>query len=1668
MKEEKCMKKGDRIQSAIVLLLAAALLFGLLGILMLRLNGNAAEELQPVYRLEFADEADRGKNTADSGIASAQIVDGGGISYAEQDVKGNTALTMTSAGNHANYVAIPGEVLNSQSVTIAGWFQIDSAIPDFARMLEINNGKNGTGEYSWLSVMPYAPNFYNGLHINCGIETVVKLGVDNADNMMFEGGDPSAAVNTPQASYILPVYDAWTHYAYELTPDGFSLYQNGKLLKTVEGDFTASQFYSDAAKIYLGATFHDGTMDFTGGFSDIRIYQTALSEEQIAEEYALTYNDFLTTEYTFEDGAKDGIRGYDGTLIGNAKIEQDTQTGSNVLVLDGTNAGDGNETKTSMEIPLKTLHGHNAVTVSADVFIDSDCSNYARIFDFSRVAAQSFSLGAKWGNATALRLKFTKNEAVQDQMVDTNTEFNRWVNITVTLDGSNAAIYLDGLLAAESNQFEYKNSMFWEAVGTFAFGRTQFWNDNPMKGKLDNIKIYQTALTEREVMMEAGVTTIEDDVQAVAQEKEKLQLDWDGTASKIDLPAYAGEGVKLSWKSSNPEVITDEGSVFIPQIATEVTLTATLSRGDAQDIKSFVLTVQPREIVDPSVVFGTALDAAGFEKDSYWYGLMETNLDYMFSLNADRLLYNYRRIAGLDTRGVSSYGAWISPTGNGAGQFEAHYVVALVKAALTMPEYEYNGESVLDRLTYMLTEMQKCQEAYAQKDPENAGYFSAIIVDNFDALEEGRTILEDGTTRWVPWYFYHKNLEALLDVYTYAPDASLREIAYDMLCKASDWVYKRMSSIDETIRQRVLTVEYGGMAEVLYQTYRVTKDPDHFKAAQYFEEKSFLDNVYKNIDLLNGLHANTTIPKILGCAAAYEVTGDEYYKTICINGFDMIMTRTYANGSTSKGEFWQEAGHTKEGTDTAETCCSYNMLKLADYLYRWTGDVKYADYFENVYTNHILASMAPDTGLKTYLTNSAFGYYKVYHTPDNSFWCCACTGMESFAKLPYGIYYTAEDELRVNMFYPSTVRLDENVTVMQSGNFFTEQKTVLTVNGNGTFTLALRLPDWAENGAALTVNGEPLRVTASDGYFEITREWQDGDRIEYSVPFSFRLEQLKGSDGEYAIMYGPMLLVADLGTEDVNDVQENQTTFGSAYTGNITNKLVLSGKTLEESADVVSDAEGNLFVTLHTLNQGDLMFRPFNQLFHSRYGTYFMFYDSVQEAEEDYTIVGNEFGNAFDDQSSLSMFTQYTSTGDRAKVENGQLVTPASGEIKLLAGLSLSAPYVIEASISAASENGAINGGIYLWAGNADNGQDLIKAYNVQIERDAGAGSYLLSIFRFDRAYLGLVSQVQMTMPESGVIDLHILVQEDTCSVFVNGSKMPALTFAIDSAFITEETGDIGIRSQVSSFRIDDFRVISAQLPVGKQMLDSALSVADGLDAAQFTPSTAETYRQALAAAKAVSQDAEATQTEVNQANERLRSAMASLERLGDPTALMNAVRAANLLDERNYTAASWAGLQQVLDQIKDSDLSVMSEQEIAALESRMTQALFGLTEDRQGGQLAGLIASAEALKAEDYTQESWKAFEKVLNEVKALGELSAAQEDAACIRLLQAQTGLVKISDGSTGTDGDSDATAPEENPDGNGLEIAAITIGAVAIAAVLAWALVLIIRRKKNRQAE
>ena len=892
-------------------------------------------------------------------------------------------------------------------------------------------------------------------------------------------------------------------------------------------------------------------------------------------------------EYSFAGGE-------DVDLFGGAEIKGDC------LVLDGS-AG--------TYAQIADLPAQGAFTLSVTLAVHEHAA-WNRVWEFALGANEYLSLVASYAGETgSIVVEYNNGNEKYDVTDDAfYLETSVFTDIACVFEGDACALYIDGRLRAEgamplSSDFS-----------RLTLGAPLYYADAPIIADYDSLRFYSEALDSVEVAAEAGEVTIEDDARAVAQEAEKLDelIVWNGE-SKIALPRSVGEGVTVTWASSDTNVIDEDGTVFVPEEAVEVTLTARLQRRSSVLEHSVTLTIMPQSVFVPEKPAG--LDSTAYAKGSYYEKLMQTNLAYMLSLNKDRLLFNFRRIAQLPTNvnGVTeSYGGWIAPERNGAGQFEGSYLSALAQATQSMPDYRYEGESAAERLEYMLSALEECQNRYAEIDPQNAGYLAAFSVENIDAVESGRTVLSDGTSPWCPYYTIHKIMAGLYDVYRLV-GGELGEQARAMLVREANWVYGRISDLSAGQRRILLSVEYGGMNEVLYNVYGITHNANHMRAAKFFEPYLF-KQLARNEDPFTYLHANTAIPKLIGAARAYEITGDETYRKIAENGWEFIVQRIYAMGGTSDYELWPAIGEMSPSDRSAETCCSYNMLKLTELLYSWSGDVKYADYYERTFVNHILGSMDPETGCKTYHVPTGWGYSKLFHTYDTSFWCCGCTGLESFTKLQRGMYYENEDGVTINRYLPSEYT-GESISLSIEGDYLTDESARVCIHSSGRFALALRIPFWAE-GATAFLNGQERVVHAQDGYWTIERDWEAGDEVQLFLPMTYRTEALN-SDADAgtlsAILYGPMVLVADLGSEGVHLYSTRQEEFDSLMNTSARPWLYFQTEQLGESIERVNEG-GSLSFIVRAVNQ-TLTFRPLYQVFDHWYGMYLQVFNFRTQRE---------------------------------------------------------------------------------------------------------------------------------------------------------------------------------------------------------------------------------------------------------------------------------------------------------------------------------------------------------------------------------------------------------------------------------------------------------------------
>ncbi|MCR5323901.1 MAG: glycoside hydrolase family 127 protein [Lachnospiraceae bacterium] len=695
-------------------------------------------------------------------------------------------------------------------------------------------------------------------------------------------------------------------------------------------------------------------------------------------------------------------------------------------------------------------------------------------------------------------------------------------------------------------------------------------------------------------------------------------------------------------------------------------------------------------------------------KDGYCVNALNKEISYLLSFDADRLLTGFRETAGLDTKGAKRYGGWENMLIG--GHTMGHYLSAMAQAYANKGVSAANKEKIRDIVTYIINELLVCQENSKGK----AGFiFGATMVDDdgkrvdggacginveaqFDRVEKGRTNII--TESWVPWYTMHKLFAGIIAVYELMGGNSSHDVActdesgfenYNqndqndqnknrfnntntafsektlrLLKGLGDWVWNRASKWSEETRRTVVSIEYGGMNDVLYELYAITGEEKYCLAGDKFDEPFLYDKVASgDKDVLNNHHANTTIPKFIGAMNRYvrvhgktvdgRLRDETAYLDYARKFWDMVVERhTYVTGGNSE---WEHFGpdYILNGERTAcnnETCNVYNMLKLSRGLFMLTLDKKYLDYYENAFYNSILSSQNPESGMTTYFQPMATGYFKTYGEPFTKFWCCTGSGMENFTKLSDSLYFYKDSDIYVNMYFNSELILEQQnlkLTVNTDMPFAGRVRIGLeSLDGNGSLgdlKLHLRLPDWAVDAEKTAFTLKPAQSSpVFENKFEIkvTKDWavtggnfKNGDEVMFDLKMELKAMGLPDDDRVFALKYGPLVLSAGLGSEEMSTtITGVDVTVPARKLGGRDIIVLPEGATREEfvndpekyfemikplkpAVDDPSAASGLFAYNTEKGTDGKLVFAPHFLKYRERYGIYFS-YLTVDEARK--------------------------------------------------------------------------------------------------------------------------------------------------------------------------------------------------------------------------------------------------------------------------------------------------------------------------------------------------------------------------------------------------------------------------------------------------------------------
>ena len=553
---------------------------------------------------------------------------------------------------------------------------------------------------------------------------------------------------------------------------------------------------------------------------------------------------------------------------------------------------------------------------------------------------------------------------------------------------------------------------------------------------------------------------------------------------------------------------------------------------------------------------------------------MKLNEDYLLELDPGCLLQNFYLEAGIIPPGgqvinepdkAKMHWGWEAPSCQLRGHFLGHWLSAAASLCAGEDRPELRA-----RIEYIVDELARCQEM-------NGGEWVGSIPEKYFAM------LVPGRYIWSPQYTMHKTIMGLKDVY----EKLQNETAIMVLDRLADWYVRWVKDMQDTNPDAVYSGEQAGMLEIWADLYELTKKDKYLFLIKAYDKNMLFERLDKGGDALSDDHANASIPLSHGAARMAEITGEEYWERR-LEAFWKTAVEDRGMFSTTgcnAGEFWippHVQGRYLSNEDQ-EFCTVYNMVRTAEYLFRRTGDRKYADYIERALYNGFLAQQNKETGMPTYFLPMLPGSRKKWGSRTRDFWCCFGTMVQAQTMYPELIWYAAEDGVTVSQYIPSeakillpsgNVRLNQRIHMKDYNNqvLFDEHsggrvsrwslRFTVASDAKKPWTLKLRVPQWCAGEPVLALNGESVQAIQQNGFLEISRSWGEEDQLDVFFPSRVVFENLDGAEELVCAVDGPIVLAGltdhDTGIQgDLNDPEsillpEQSHTYGAfVWTQNV-------------------------------------------------------------------------------------------------------------------------------------------------------------------------------------------------------------------------------------------------------------------------------------------------------------------------------------------------------------------------------------------------------------------------------------------------------------------------------------------------------------------------------------
>lgn len=574
--------------------------------------------------------------------------------------------------------------------------------------------------------------------------------------------------------------------------------------------------------------------------------------------------------------------------------------------------------------------------------------------------------------------------------------------------------------------------------------------------------------------------------------------------------------------------------------------------------------------------------------------------EYLDGVDIDRLLSPIFEAHNMSApNNAKRYGGWERKSANNwekspetfslAGHSLGHFLSAFSEC------YAKSGDEKLkQKILYIVSQLESVQ------NNAKSGYIGGCKENCFTELfDKNLTSWAEGY--WVPWYNLHKIFKGLTDAYSVTEDQTVLRV----LLRFADWACDGLSDFSDEDFEKMLEYEHGGMNEVFANLYRITKNEKYLYFAEKFTHKKLFRFLLKGEDKLEGWHANTQIPKVTGMAAIYAAAPEAHkeYRTAAENFWRFVtQDRSYAIGGNSDKEHFEKKGKETLSKKTCESCNTYNMMRLCEYLFSFKQKSEYFDWYENALLNHILAQH-DESGAKMYFVSLLQGHHRTYEKKYKSWWCCTGTGMENPEKYENNIFFFDGSTLYINLYIPSRLETDGISLEINTDYPYSDKINIAVKRNTKIDSLKLRIPEFSHKAAAIRHGAKEFREIEK-GYFTVSNI-KGGDTVELTLPMEIT-EYKSREKNVCALKYGPVTLCAPLGkiTDKVSEYISNELLIDDITVEYPS--LLLNGKSAETCVEI-SDRKKLIFkipAKYSTLGT-PIILKPFFETRHEFYTVYF-------------------------------------------------------------------------------------------------------------------------------------------------------------------------------------------------------------------------------------------------------------------------------------------------------------------------------------------------------------------------------------------------------------------------------------------------------------------------------